>query len=61
MPKDGTAQSWITSFAFNCTMTFLFTGTTTSWSTVRSRGWPGFRSASCTMMEAKVMPWSGYS
>src|SRR5262249_46330956 len=56
MPKDGTAKSWITSFAFTCTTTFLFTGTTNSWSTVRSRGRPGFKSASGTMIEAKVMP-----
>ena len=52
MPKAGTAKAWMTSAAVVCTRTTLLIGTTTSLLTASSRGWPGLRSLSCSMIES---------
>src|SRR5581483_9540194 len=69
-PKEGMVQLWITSLEVTSTCTTLLTGTRISLSTARlcgtcHAGMPdlmtSWRSLSCSMIEATVTPWSGYS
>jgi len=60
IPKDGTANEWMTSEPVVITRTVLFTGTTMSLSTASNRGCPSLRSASLSISESNSnLPLSG--